>query len=72
MVRHVTNANHMTADFQNSIARHFAAKLGVASVQLEFREVDFGFNGSLTVLVNGSPFDIFYTAANEITFSRPA
>ena len=62
----------MTADLQDTIARHFTAKLGVVSVQLEFREEDFGFNNSLTVRVNGAPFDVFYTASNEIKFSCPA
>jgi hypothetical protein len=62
----------MQADLQDSIARHFTAKLGVASVQLEFREEDFGFDNSLTVRVNGTPFDVFYDATNEITLSCPA
>jgi hypothetical protein len=62
----------MTADLHDTIARHFTAKLGVVSVHLEFREEDFGFDNSLTVRVNGTPFDVFYTASAEIKFSCPA
>ena len=68
----MSNTNTTAAmDLETSIANHFAAKLRTP-ISLVFREEDFGFDNSLTVRVNGVPYDVFYNTSNEITLSCPA
>jgi hypothetical protein len=53
-------------NFESNLANHFG-------VSISFITVDFYDTGlsSLTALVNGVPFDVFFNARGEITSSCP-